>query len=191
MGNELIKIIGVGDLLKDIADGVGSAHHRLWETSNTPIGTLAVKDAEVKVDFEMSSSGSTRTADATLPSPLPFLGAKTFSVGTASTDARQSNRATITLRIVNVMPDNEDAAALKLMLIGITTALGQRKLTKDQQTTFAQALAAITALLNAGKLAEARLALDALVADFEKLDNNQAPAQIGGHLAPGKALKPK
>src|SRR3982750_4468846 len=112
MAVRLNKVIGIGDMLHDIANGLGYAHHTLWDTSKTPIGTLAVKDAEIKIEFEMSSRGSSRNDVLDLPGGLPVLGAKTFSLGSTTLEASKTNHATLTVKIVNVMPSHEDPKIL-------------------------------------------------------------------------------
>ncbi len=100
------RFITIGDLLVDIASGLGEGHRRLIDASQSPIGTLVVKEALVKVSFEMTSAATHRTDTIALEGPS--LGAKTLSIGASTsssqTDDRMTNRAEVTLTIVNVAP---------------------------------------------------------------------------------------
>ena len=104
------RFIAVSDLLVDIAHAVGEGHRRLVASSHTPIGTLVVKEAAIKVNFEMTSSATHRTDSISAQGPA--LGAKTLSFGattsSAQTEDRLTNRAEVTLTIVNVAAEAAD-----------------------------------------------------------------------------------
>ncbi len=92
----------VPDLMRDIGVGIGNAAAEVVRRSRSAVGTLAVKDADVSVEFEMTSAAvSTQQG---LNVGVPLLGAKTLSVGTVA--ARQADtstgRVTIRLHIVAI-----------------------------------------------------------------------------------------
>src|SRR5258707_681916 len=89
------KFIHVYDLMTDIAQGIGDGHNRLVRAAQTNYGSLAVKNAEVEVQFVLSSSAQAVGLAA------PGLGANTlFGIGT--TKDENSSRATVKLTIVPI-----------------------------------------------------------------------------------------
>lgn len=92
------------ELLLDIADALGQAHSRLVDNSASALGTLVVKTARLDIGFDFSAQvrRSTRGVGLRLrPLSRPGISA------TSSSDdgqARASNRATISLEVVNVAP---------------------------------------------------------------------------------------
>src|SRR5687768_18552491 len=103
------KFISTSELLAQIGEGIGRAHENLRRHSrpaSEEVGMLAVKTAQVNVNFELTSNGSKNVKDVGLPDGLPFLGVKTFTFTETVDNKSIINRATIVLNIVNVIPSN-------------------------------------------------------------------------------------
>jgi hypothetical protein len=103
------KFITTRELLSQIGEGIGQAHENLIKHSKpgSEIGVLAVKNAEVTVTFELTSSATTNTDTLGLPSPFPVSGAKTFSFTSKDENNTLINKAKVVLNIVNIMPSAE------------------------------------------------------------------------------------
>ncbi len=105
---EPYRFIGVDQCLADIGRGLGQASRELFLKSQTMVGTLAMKSADVVLSFEMTSNAARQTDDVS--AGLPLLGAKTLSLSQATADAQQVNRCTITLSVVPVLAAPDAAA---------------------------------------------------------------------------------
>lgn len=92
------------ELLLEIAEALGQAHARLVDNSASALGTLVVKTARLDIGFDFSAQArrSTRGVGLRLrPLSRPGLSATSSS---DDAQARASNRATISLEVVNVAP---------------------------------------------------------------------------------------
>lgn len=89
------KFIHVYDLLTQVAGGIGVGNRALIASATTPVGTLAVKEADVSVEFTMSSAATSTAIQG------PSLGANTL-FGASVTQSSDSSRASITLKIVPI-----------------------------------------------------------------------------------------
>jgi hypothetical protein len=123
------KFITTTELLSQIGEGIGQAHENLVKHSKagSHIGVLAVKNAEVTVTFELTSSASTNTDSLGLPSPFPVSGAKTFSFTSKEESATLINKAKVVLNIVNIMPPAETATPKTTNTIGNIPISGAEK----------------------------------------------------------------
>jgi hypothetical protein len=96
----------VDDLLIDLLSAIAVGHASLVKRSVSPLGTLVVKSAEVSVAFDLSAEARQSDTGFTLgvrpTSPLSFVGETTQTNQTS--EMTVSNRATVTLQIVNVPP---------------------------------------------------------------------------------------
>lgn len=104
--------IGIDRMLLDIAVGIGSAARALPERSRSAVGAVALKRANVQIDFELSSAAQREEGFA-------GLGAKTFLFGFGSSaETREEvarNHGRIELEIVAIVeptpePDSEEKA---------------------------------------------------------------------------------
>ena len=105
-----LRFAAIQEALVDIATGIGQGSANLTALSQSPVGTLAVKTAEVVIDFEMTSNAFRREGDLTLPA----LGVKslTFAVARSGEEKRDTNRGKITLQIVSVLPQPKQEAVV-------------------------------------------------------------------------------
>jgi hypothetical protein len=97
--NPYWNFIKIECLLKQIGKGIGFANKELIaQSKNNDVGFLAVKTADVSINFEMSTIDESNGL---------FLGAKTFSLGFNKTETTDINRGVINLHIVAVAPEKE------------------------------------------------------------------------------------
>lgn len=92
----------IGEVLSDVAGALGTAAKTLVETSATHIGTLAVKTAELTVDFDIMA---TKTGDNAETGVHIRPGTLAVSNDQEHTEVRWSNHSTLRLQIVSVLPD--------------------------------------------------------------------------------------
>lgn len=95
-----LNFVSIAALMEDIGRGIGQANYELVTRSQTSIGALAVKTADVTVNFELTSAATRRGEQVALDAPL--AGAKTLSYGTETFEEKHINRCSITLSIVSV-----------------------------------------------------------------------------------------
>lgn len=93
---DMPKFVGIDALLSSVGSGIGAANRQLVANSSSTVGTLAVKSADVKLQFELSS---TSTENGLV---VPKPGAKTITFGTERTQVESSNKCEINLHIVSV-----------------------------------------------------------------------------------------
>ena len=86
----------IGNVLRDISSALGLAARTIVETSSTPIGTLAVKTAQLTVDFDILSSQTTDQAEVGLRIRPGTLGVGMWGCQTtcACTTSRSSRSPT-------------------------------------------------------------------------------------------------
>lgn len=91
--------VGLGAMMREIAEGVGTAARILPGASRSAVGAVAVKRASVEIDFEMTAS--VRNSDGTVG-----IGARTFLIGsgvsTSAVETRARNSGRIALEIVAI-----------------------------------------------------------------------------------------
>jgi hypothetical protein len=171
----------VDSLLTELLAAIAVGHAELISKSQTSLGTLAVKSAEVNVSFDLSAeareskSGFSLGVRPTLP-----LGAAVDTTQTGQEFTQHvSNRATVTLHIVNVaplipetIPDNqpkppppEPEPTIPNQAIAIL-----ERFLRDQHIYFSPGLIAkfnqAQAELKAGNVAQARRLFAAVLAEI-------------------------
>lgn len=121
--------IGIDRMLLDIAEGIGAAARKLPEASRSAVGAVAMKRANVQIDFELSGS-ATRDDDTV------GLGARTFLFGIGSTATTTEdlvrNHGRIELEIVAIAeppppaiaPDDDKDVAAQPDRTAIRSAIG-------------------------------------------------------------------
>ncbi len=87
--------------MTEIAEGIGEGHRKLVDASATDYGTLAVKEADVTVEFLLSTTASSVNLTGPSIGQGPSLGALTL-LGLSSSESIQSSKATITFHIVPI-----------------------------------------------------------------------------------------
>ncbi|MFH7245249.1 MAG: hypothetical protein ACHWZW_20620 [Spirulina sp.] len=94
------------DLMTNIMGALAHGHKELVTQSNSNLGTLAVKSAQLNVSFDFSVvEKNTGERLGLTVRPSPFFGfAAGFQTEKSEQSASISNRATITIDIVNVAP---------------------------------------------------------------------------------------
>lgn len=116
--------IGIDRMLLDIAAGIGDAARALPERSRSAVGAVALKRANVQIDFELSSGAVQKEG-------LAGLGAKTFLFGFGTTSETREelarNHGRIELEIVAIVdptpaPNSEEKAGGSLERPDPTTA---------------------------------------------------------------------
>lgn len=85
----------VSMLLTQMVESVGAGNKKLVEAAQTTYGTLGIKEANVTVDFVLSSTATSRDLTG------PILGAYTL-LGFHSQEDVQSSHATVNLHIVPI-----------------------------------------------------------------------------------------
>ena len=118
MAQPVADLVLVDDLLIDLMSALGVGHRKLIESSTSDVGALAVKSAEVTVQFDMSAESQESRSGVSLGvRPAPILGNP--SIGFDTTDQRStltaSNHAMMVIQIVNVptTPDEPERPAEK------------------------------------------------------------------------------
>ena len=104
----MLPLLTIGDVIRNVAAALGVGARTIVETSSTEIGTLAVKSADLAIDFDISSTQTTDGSDVGL---RIRPGTLSISSDTERTVNQFSNHATLRLSIVSVLPDVEPAAA--------------------------------------------------------------------------------
>lgn len=99
----------VDDLMREVMEALAHGHAALVERSESPLGRLAVKTAELTLDFDLSAKAKTDSESFSLQvKPTPFFG---FSTNTSTTknssEVQIRNHAQLVLHIVNVPPAPE------------------------------------------------------------------------------------
>ena len=184
------NFVSIAALMEDIGRGIGAANQELVTRAQTDLGTLAVKAADVTVNFELTSTATSRNDQLSLDAPL--AGAKTLSYGTESFEEKHINRCSITLSIVSVAhrpdPDEEsgdekaggqDNRPIEVALPGaggdeekrLLAALGQireaaERLPGELGRPVLRALKEIEDLVHGGQFDAARSALAELAAKY-------------------------
>jgi len=107
---ERFEFMPIEELLAKVGAGIGTANRALAHNSSTDAGTLVVKDANVTVNFEMTTLYKKDENSTELS-----LGAKTLSFGIQNASEKNEdsirNTVNISMNIVSVMeklPDNKD-----------------------------------------------------------------------------------
>ena len=163
------RFIEVREMMENICEGLGRGHRTLVATSATRLATLVVKNAEIVVDFELSSSAA-RSSDA-VDVTRPVLGAKTLSFALATQSSqweeRKLNKASIKLSVVSVTETVDvDGAAEAKKLAALIDALkaALAKMPSHSNPAWSRMIAQAEADLAAGKVAAAReLVLELLI----------------------------
>ncbi len=109
----------IGAVLNDVSAALGDAARTIVDRSSTEVGTLAVKTAQLTVDFDISSSSSTEGAGGGL---RLRPGSVRVSGDAHNAQSNWSNHATLTLEIVSVLPDTPTAATTPRPDAGGTTS---------------------------------------------------------------------
>lgn len=181
------------DLMRDIMSALAHGHADLVDKSRSALGTLAVKSAEMTVSFDFSAQGKeTKDGLKLTVRPAPFFGFAA-DIQTEKTGQRfdVSNRATITLKIVNVAPpppgdvarppsENDVMAALAIVLkvVGRIWPMHMR--------LFEAKVAEIRNLLNSGKDTQAKTIVAGVVQELRsafKDGNTPMPKELAEALS--------
>lgn len=111
MAQEASELMIVDDLMRDLMEALAYGHATLVEKSESPLGRLAVKSADMTLDFDLSAEAKKVGDTFRLQvKPTPFFGFSTSTSTTKSTSQVQvRNHAQLVLHIVNVPPAPEPA----------------------------------------------------------------------------------
>jgi hypothetical protein len=106
MATVIHDLMIVDDLIRDLMEALAHGHATLVERSESPLGRLAVKTADMTLDFDLSAEAKKVGESSRLQiKPTPFFG---FSIGTSTEKNTQQiqvrNHAQLVLHIVNVAP---------------------------------------------------------------------------------------
>lgn len=106
MAKAIQDLIIVDQLLTEILTSIAVGHAALAAQSASPLGSLAVKSAEVNVSFDFSVEAQQSKSGFTLGvrPTFPFGFATDINQTNQQSSITVSNRATVTLQIVNVAP---------------------------------------------------------------------------------------
>lgn len=101
----------VDDLMREVMEALAHGHAALVERSESPLGRLAVKTAELTLDFDLSAKAKTDSESFSLQvKPTPFFGFFTETNNEkASRQVELRNHAQVVIQIVNVPPAPDPA----------------------------------------------------------------------------------
>ncbi len=105
MAERVKNLVMVDDLLIDLMTALGHGHRRLLDASVSDVGGLAVKSAEVVVEFDMSAEQRKTASGVSLGvRPAPLFTPPSVGVDNTSSESTltASNRARMTIQIVNI-----------------------------------------------------------------------------------------
>jgi hypothetical protein len=190
-----VRFVGVEQLLESIGTGIGTAAKALVESSANRFNAMALKQADVQVQFELTSRGSRTSSQNGISvdggdEAIPILGAKTlnFSSSQVSTESTFSNTCHIALTIVSVNLPTKDTEAPKvepavvLPGIHVPADLGKMKnlltttlvavtnstTSSSQKAEMNMKLDDVQKLLDAGQTVKAQKALTGFLVQYGK-----------------------
>jgi hypothetical protein len=99
----------VDDLMREVMEALAHGHAALVERSESPLGRLAVKTADLTLDFDLSAKAKTESESFRLQvKPTPFFGFSTSTFNEKSNrQVELRNHAQLVIQIVNVPPAPE------------------------------------------------------------------------------------
>lgn len=111
MADEMRDLMIVADEMRDLMEALAHGHAALVDRSDSPLGRLAVKTADLTLDFDLSAEAKKVGDSFRLQvRPTPFFGFTTSTTTEKSTRQLQMrNHAQLVLHIVNVPPAPDPA----------------------------------------------------------------------------------
>jgi hypothetical protein len=197
---DLSKFLIADELMREIMGALAHGHAELVAKSRSPLGTLAVKQAQLTVAFDLSVQGRESKDGLRLAvRPAPMFGLQ-FEQQSQQSASRLdvSNRATITLDIVNVMPplrddgpaDGDPAATRRRVDEALRSVQAFiASLSPRVGALLADKIARILDLIDDSSIDAARALVAALLADLAGIEAEVTlPPEVEAALATLRAL---
>ncbi|HVQ73984.1 MAG TPA: hypothetical protein VMT79_00440 [Candidatus Binatia bacterium] len=167
------NLVLVTDLLRDVLEALGRGHRALVRESRSDLGILAVKSAEVRVEFALSAVARTSEhgIGVGVRPTVPF--GLSAAVASQEQTLQVGNRASVVLQVVNVLAAEErrplppGEAPDPLRLIAVVQQWIQTE--KRLAALLLTALVEVRDLLAAGREADARRRAAAVLQELEAL----------------------